>query len=125
MNIKNEQGSISILVLAVSLKALVLISLIGTAVSLVIKGNQLNNAADRIALGAANYLIGNPELVCESAAMLASGNSVLLEKCEVQDDEVTVKVSSTDASSHWLGQPLFLAIARTSNCSHLLNLLLQ
>ncbi len=112
MNIKNEQGSISILVLAVSLKALVLISLIGTAVSLVIKGNQLNNAADRIALGAATYLIGNPELVCESAAMLASGNSVLLEKCEVQDDEVTVKVSSTDANSYWFGQLPRIGVAR-------------
>ena len=100
--VKDDQGSISILVIGIILATLIILAFVGSFINGLTVANKLNNAADRIALGAATNLISNPEIVCDVASDLALRNEVELQYCEINDDEVLLRVRSNEKIQKWL-----------------------
>lgn len=96
MKQKNDQGSISLLILTISLGLLTLAYSIGFGLSIFNSATKLNNAADRVALAAATTLITNVDLACLTADEMAQKNNVQLITCKVEEDSVTVRVASTE-----------------------------
>ena len=112
MNIKNDSGAITVLVLVAITALLTLLSFAGFAVNGYLAANQLNQAADRIALAAARQLIDNPELACTKGSEMAQSNGVELVICETEDDELTIKVKSDSAIQNWLDRWPNVGMAR-------------
>lgn len=112
MNFKNDKGSVSILIITLSLIMLTLMPVIGFVSEGWSTANRLNNAADRIALGAATNLITNPEVACDAAMQLATANSVELYSCEVSDSEVLIKVKTIQKIQSWLDRWPRIGMAR-------------
>ena len=110
--VKNDQGSISILVVVIISVTLIVLTFIGTLVNGFTVANRLNNAADRIALGAATNLISNPEIVCDTASDLAIRNEVELQFCEINDDEVVLRVTAGEKIQSWLDHWQQIGMAR-------------
>ena len=110
--VKNDQGSISILVVVIIFVTLIVLTFIGTLVNGFTVANRLNNAADRIALGAATNLISNPEIVCDTALDLAIRNDVKLQFCEINDDEVVLRVTAGEKIQSWLDRWQQIGMAR-------------
>lgn len=110
--VKNDQGSISILVVVIIFATLIVLTFIGTLVNGFTVANRLNNAADRIALGAATNLISNPEIVCDTALDLAIRNEVELQFCEINDDEVVLRVTAGEKIQSWLDRWQQIGMAR-------------
>jgi secretion/DNA translocation related TadE-like protein len=110
--LNNESGGISILMLSLSLAALSLFSFIGFALNVFLLAIQINNVADRVALGAATNLISAPDNTCAAAANIASANNSELVICEVLDDEVTIKVRSDSQFQNWLDNWSHAGMAR-------------
>jgi secretion/DNA translocation related TadE-like protein len=110
--VKNDQGSISILVVVIIFVTLIVLTFIGTLVNGFTVANRLNNAADRIALGAATNLISNPEIVCDTASDLAIRNEVELQFCEINDDEVVLRVTAGEKIQSWLDRWQQIGMAR-------------
>lgn len=110
--VKDDQGSISILVIGIILATLIFLAFVGTLINGLTVANRLNNAADRIALGAATNLISNPEIVCDVALDLAFKNEVELQSCEVNGDEVLLKVTSDEKIQSWLDRWKQIGMAR-------------
>lgn len=110
--IKNEQGNISLLVTLISFGVLLVMTVLGVFVNGFLTSSQLNNAADRIALGAATNLISKPENVCDVAMELAANNEVELQFCEVTDDEVLLRVRSDKQIQSWLDRWQQIGMAR-------------
>jgi secretion/DNA translocation related TadE-like protein len=110
--VKNDQGSISILVVVIIFATLIVLTFIGTLVNGFTVANRLNNAADRIALGAATNLISNPEIVCDTALDLAIRNDVKLQFCEINDDEVVLRVTAGEKIQSWLDRWQQIGMAR-------------
>ncbi len=110
--VKNDQGSISILVVVIIFATLIVLTFIGTLVNGFTVANGLNNAADRIALGAATNLISNPEIVCDTALDLAIRNDVKLQFCEINDDEVVLRVTAGEKIQSWLDRWQQIGMAR-------------
>ena len=110
--VKNDQGSISILVVVIIFATLIFLTFIGTLVNGFTVANRLNNAADRIALGAATNLISNPEIVCDTALDLAIRNDVKLQFCEINDDEVVLRVTAGEKIQSWLDRWQQIGMAR-------------
>lgn len=110
--VKNDQGSISILVVVIIFATLIVLTFIGTLVNGFTVANRLNNAADRIALGAATNLISNPEIVCDTASDLAIRNEVELQFCEINDDEVVLRVTAGEKIQSWLDRWQQIGMAR-------------
>lgn len=108
----NDEGGITVLVVAA---LLILLSLF-SAISFVINGfstaQRLNNSADRVALAAATKLFNQPNNVCAVANELAERNEVQLDSCEVKDDEVTVRVTSVKDIQKWLDRWRTIGMAR-------------
>lgn len=110
--IKNEQGNISLLVTLISFGVLLVMTVLGVFVNGFLTSSQLNNSADRIALGAATNLISKPENVCDVAMELAANNEVELQFCEVTDDEVLLRVRSDKQIQSWLDRWQQIGMAR-------------
>ena len=110
--VKNDQGIISILVVVIIFATLIVLTFIGTLVNGFTVANRLNNAADRIALGAATNLISNPEIVCDTALDLAIRNDVKLQFCEINDDEVVLRVTAGEKIQSWLDRWQQIGMAR-------------
>lgn len=110
--VKNDQGSISILVVVIIFATLIVLTFIGTLVNSFSVANRLNNAADRIALGAATNLISNPEIVCDTALDLAIRNDVKLQFCEINDDEVVLRVAADEKIQSWFDRWQQIGMAR-------------
>ena len=110
--VKNDQGSISILVVVIIFATLIVLTFIGTLVNGFTVANRLNNAADRIALGAATNLISNPEIVCDTASDLAIRNEVELQFCEINDYEVVLRVTAGEKIQSWLDRWQQIGMAR-------------
>ena len=112
MFLNNESGGISILMLSLSLATLSLISLVGFGVKMYLLSNQINNVADRVALGAATNLISAPDDTCVVAEQIATANNSKLVTCEVLDDELTIKVRSDSQFQTWLDYWPHVGMAR-------------
>lgn len=110
--VKNDQGSLSILVVVIIFATLIVLTFLGTLVNVFTVANRLNNAADRIALGAATNLISNPEIVCDTASDLAIRNEVELQFCEINDDEVVLRVTAGEKIQSWLDRWQQIGMAR-------------
>lgn len=102
MNFKNDDGGITVLVIAGALTLLMLMSFAGFAINGFLTANRLNQAADRVALAAARQLVDNPESACKVGKELATSNRVNLTLCDVQDDEVTIQVKEDSAMQYWI-----------------------
>lgn len=112
MSTKNDEGGVTVLVAAMILGLLSLLGTIGFAINLLITANQLNNSADRIALAAATQLITNTQNACSSAKLVSDSNRVSLVACEVNDDEVLVRVRSNSQFQSWLDRWPRIGMAR-------------
>ena len=112
MNIKNDSGGITVLVLVAILAVLTLLPFAGLAVNGYLMANQLNQTADRVALAAARQLIDNPESACLVGSELAQSNGVELVICETEDDEVTIKVKADSVIQNWLDRWPNVGMAR-------------
>ena len=112
MNFKNEDGAISILVVALSLGTLCMVTFGGFFINGILTAQKLNNAADRVALGAATKLISNLDEVCEIAFDLALSNKVILQSCELKNDSVVIRVISDEAIQPWLDRWPKIGMAR-------------
>ncbi len=112
MNFKNEDGAISILVVALSLGTLCMVTFGGFFINGILTAQKLNNAADRVALGAATKLISNLDEVCEIAFDLALSNKVILQSCELKNDSVVIRVISNEAIQPWLDRWPKIGMAR-------------
>ncbi len=112
MNFNNENGTISALVVALSLGMLCMVTFGGFFVNGIMTAQKLNNAADRIALGAATKLISNLDEVCEIAFDLALSNKVILHSCELKNDSVVIRVISDEAIQPWLDRWPKIGMAR-------------
>jgi secretion/DNA translocation related TadE-like protein len=110
--LNNDSGGISILMLSLSLAALSLFSFIGFALNVFLLANQINNVADRVALGAATNLISAPDDTCVVAEQIATANNSKLVTCEVLDDELTIKVRSDSQFQTWLDYWPHVGMAR-------------
>lgn len=102
MILTNEEGGITVIVISLCIALLSCISLLGFAVNRLITANRLNNSADRVALGAATQLVSSPENSCAIAGQLALNNQVELVQCQVNDDEVMIKVATDSLIQSWL-----------------------
>lgn len=88
----HEQGGISVLLLC-----LVLVVLVVTVPLLYVGGalgaqEKLANAADLVAIGAANQFLSDNPRPCLTAKLLAARNGVELLQCQVQGVSVSVEV---------------------------------
>lgn len=110
--LKNDRGSISVLITSISFVTLIIISFVGILISGFTMANRLNNVAERVALGAATQLISNPENACNVAANLAVSNEVELQLCEINDDEVLIRVRSSQQIQSWLDRWKQIGMAR-------------
>ena len=112
MFIKNDEGGVTVLVAAMILGLLSVLGTIGFATNLLITANHLNNSADRIALAAATQLITNTQNACSSAQSIADSAHLTLVTCEVDDDEVVVRVRSNSEFQNWLDRWPRIGMAR-------------
>lgn len=112
MNIKNDSGGITVLVLVAILALLTFLSFAGFVVNSYLTANRLNQAADRVALAAARQLIDNPDSACIEGSEIAQSNGVELVICETEDDELTIKVKSDSAIQNWLDRWPNIGMAR-------------
>jgi len=110
--IKAEAGSVSVLIVAFCFALLTLLSTGSFVANTFVVANQLNNAADRVALAAAAQLLNNSENVCNIAAQVAHLNNVDLTECQVTAETVTVKVTSNQSVQKFLDRWHSIGMAR-------------
>lgn len=100
--LRNDQGNISILVLIGIMGLLSFLFGAGFLIQTAISAHKLNNTADLAALAAAKTLISQPDQACVIAADIATENKSVLSNCEVNDDEVNIRVSAKPKLPFWL-----------------------
>lgn len=98
-SIKSDQGSVAVLNLALTICLLsVLISLFSVC-DVAVQEHKLQSSADLAALAGAQLLISAPNMACENARKSAVQNGAHLMSCEVDANNVTVKLVERTRSS--------------------------
>lgn len=110
--IKTEAGSVSVLIVAFCFALLTLLSAGSFVANTFVVANQLNNAADRVALAAAAQLLNNSENVCNIATEVAHLNDVELTECQATAETVTVNVTSNHSVQKFLDRWPSIGMAR-------------
>lgn len=89
---REDEGSATVVGVALVVAAAVLVSALACAGDIVLRQSQARTAADMAALGAAAALWRGDGTPCAVAAWLSDANAGNLQRCEVVDDDVSVSV---------------------------------